>query len=221
MLISLLLAATVLTQPSLVARPSDCTQPAALKAHTPQNSLPFTITIPAIPAFGTATLSLPRSRTLIPMIATLELDPEAEAVREEQDLVHAINTERTARSLGPLSVDPLLCETARAHSREMCDLNYFAHRSPTPGDETPGDRYLEELHTAGIKRPDTALVGENIFYASVTSDVYGAKYAHRSLMASPHHRENILEPRFTKVGVGLYRDPAGRFWITEMFLRDS
>jgi len=219
MLISLLLAATVLT-PSAI--PEDRTsQNRTSQDRTSQNSLPFTITIPAIPAFGTATLSLPRSRALIPLTATLALDPDAEMAREEQDLVHAINTERTARSLPPLSADPLLCETARAHSREMCDLNYFAHRSPTAGDETPGDRYLEELHTAGVKRPDTALIGENIFYASMTSDVYGAGYAHKSLMASPTHRLNILEPRFTKVGIGLYRDPRGRFWVTEMFLRDS
>ena len=103
----------------------------------------------------------------------------------------------------------------------MCDLNYFAHKSPTPGDETPVDRYLSKLHTDKERRPDTALVGENIFFASVTNDIYGAGYAHQRLMASPSHRENILEPRFTKIGVGLYRDPEGRFWVTEMFLRDS
>lgn len=211
MLISLLLAATTLA-------------PSPMKSHAAQSNaaaLPFTITIPAIPAFGTTTLPVPRSRSLIPLTATLVLDPEVEAALEEQDLVRAINTERTARGLDPLSLDPVLCETARAHSREMCDLNYFAHRSPTLGDETPGDRYLGELQIAGEKRPATALVGENLFFASVTNDTYNAKYAHRSLMASPSHRENILEPRFTKVGVGLYRDAAGRFWVTEMFLRES
>lgn len=158
---------------------------------------------------------------LISLTATMTLDREAEAAREEQDLVAAINTERTSRGLDALSLDPVLCEAARAHSREMCDLNYFAHQSPTSGDKTPIDRYLGELHTDGEKRPNTALVGENIFYASVTNAVYGAGYAHRRLMASPSHRENILEPRFTKVGVGLYRDLEGRFWVTEMFLRDS
>ncbi len=199
--------------------------PAPVSARTVRRSsavsLPFTITIPPIPSFGTTTLPARRSRSLIPLTPTLTLDPEQEAAREEQDLVRAINTERTARGLEPLLPDPVLNEAARAHSQEMCRLNYFAHRSPTHGDETPVDRYLDELHADGADRPARALVGENIFYASVTSDFYGVSYAHRSLMASASHRENILEPRFTKVGVGLYRDPGGRFWVTEMFLRDS
>ncbi len=202
MLLSLLLATTLFAQaPGL---------PAQSAQHADKISQRFTVAVPA-----------PRSQSLIPLTATMTLDREAEAAREEQDLMAAINAERTARGLEALSPDPVLCEAARAHSREMCDLNYFAHRSPTPGGETPVDRYLGELHADGEKRPSAALVGENIFYASVTNGVYGAGYAHRSLMASPPHRENILEPRFTKVGVGLYRDSEGRFWVTEMFLRDS
>lgn len=213
MLLPLFAAATLLTQnPSLPAHPAQ---------HPAKASLHFTVSVPAIPEFGMDTLLASHSRSLLPLTATLTLDREAEAVREEQELVAAINTERTSRGLESLSLDPVLCEAARAHSREMCDLNYFAHWSPTPGDRTPVDRYLGELHTDGSKQPANALVGENIFYASVTNDVYGAGYAHQSLMASPSHRKNILEPRFTKVGVGLYRDPEGRFWVTEMFLRDS
>ncbi len=201
MLFPLLLAASLFSQTPIPAQQTDKT------------SQHFTVTVPALHSQSFHTQSL------ISLTATMTLDREA--AREEQDLVAAINTERTTRGLQALSQDPVLCEAARAHSREMCDLNYFAHRSPTPGGETPIDRYLGELHTDGEKRPAAALVGENIFYASVTNDVYGVGYAHHSLMASPPHRENILEPRFTKVGVGLYRDPEGRFWVTEMFLRDS
>ncbi len=198
MLLPLFLAATLFAQSPIPTQQADKT------------SQHFTVMVPAT-----------HSQPLISLTATMTLNREAEAAREEQDLVAAINIERTERGLEALSLDPVLCAAARAHSREMCALNYFAHQSPTPGDETPIDRYLGKLHTDGDKRPTTALVGENIFFASVTNDVYGAGYAHRSLMASPPHRKNILEPRFTKVGVGLYRDPEGRFWVTEMFLRDS
>ena len=214
MLLSLLLAGTLLTQapPS----PSHAVKLTA-KPSLSKTRLSFVVSIPPIPAFGVDTLHLSPSRALIPLTATLSLDGSAEVQREEGDLIAAINTERTSRGLGPLVSDPALTVAACAHSREMCDLNYFAHSSPTPGDATPADRYLNELHTAGETRPENALVGENIFFASVTSDVYNADYAHRALMASPHHRANILEPRFTEVGVGLYRDPQGRFWVTEMF----
>ena len=216
MLVPLLLAATLLSQVS--ASPEVQT---AAKISPSKTSLSFTITIPPIPSFGTDTLHLSSSRRLIPLTATLDLDGPAEIEREEEDLVAAINTERTSRGLEALAADPLLGEAASAHSREMCDLNYFNHHSPTPGEATPVERYVDALHADGEKQPSSALVGENIFFASVTNDVYNAQYAHQSLMASPSHRHNILEPRFTKVGVGVYRDPKGQFWVTEMFLRDS
>ena len=212
MLVPLFLAAALAAQ---APAPAQAAQPAS------KTSLSFTITIPPIPLFGTETLHLSPSRRLIPLKATLALDGPEEIAREEEDLIGAINTERTSRGLGPLAEDPLLGEAACAHSREMCELNYFNHRSPTPGEATPVDRYVDALHADGERQPASALVGENIFFASVTNDVYNAQYAHQSLMASPAHRKNILEPRFTKVGVGVYRDPQGQFWVTEMFLRDS
>ena len=217
MLVPLFLAATLAAQAPAAPQAA---QPAS-RTSSSKPSLSFTITIPPIPSFDTETPHLSSSRRLIPLRATLALDGPEEIAREEEDLVGAINTERTSRGLGPLAEDPLLGEAACAHSREMCDLNYFNHRSPTPGEATPVDRYMDALHTDGERQPAKALVGENIFFASVTNDVYNAQYAHHSLMSSPAHRKNILEPRFTKVGVGIYRDPQGQFWVTEMFLRDS
>lgn len=215
MLVPLLLAATLLSQ-----APRQAAAPAA-KTSLSKTSLSFTITIPSIPSFGTDTLHLSSSRRLLPLTATLSLDGPEEIAREEEDLMAAINTERTSRGLEALAADPLLQGAACAHSREMCELDYFNHHSPTPGEATPIDRYVDALHADGERQPASALVGENIFFASATNAVYNARYAHRSLMASPSHRENILEPRFRKVGVGVYRDPEGRFWVTEMFLRDS
>ncbi len=221
MLVPLLLAATLAAQAPAPPQAAPAAKTSLSKTSLSKTSLSFTITIPPIPSFGTDTLHLSSSRRLIPLTATLDLDGPAEIAREEKDLMAAINTERTSRGLEALAADPLLRDAASAHSREMCALNYFNHRSPTPGAATPVDRYVDALHADGEKQPASALVGENIFFASVTNAVYNAQYAHQSLMASPDHRKNILEPRFTKVGVGVYRDPEGRFWVTEMFLRDS
>lgn len=156
----------------------------------------------------------------MPLRPTLFVNTPAEQERDEQSLIQAINAARAEQGLEPLSADPLLTETARAHSREMCDQGYFEHHSPTPGLVTPIDRFLRMVQDSGESQPASALVGENIFYCSATSRTYNMAYAHQSLMASPGHRANILDMRFTKVGVGLYRDRQGRFWVTEMFLRD-
>ena len=192
-----------------------------------KGDIQFVMLVPA-PQFGhpallsnpPATPRLSPPRRLMPLTASFRLDTRAQEEREEADLVAAINNERTRRGLGPLTEDPLLNVTARSHSREMCSLSYFDHHSPTSNECTPMDRYLAGLRAWGENKPEAALVGENIFYASATDAVYNVGYAHASLMNSPGHRANILEPRFTKVGVGLYRDAQGRFWVTEMFLRD-
>lgn len=139
----------------------------------------------------------------------------------ESEFVTLINTERTSRGENALTVDPLLVRTARAHSKEMCDLNYFDHHSPTAGLATPLNRYMKGLHDTCSPTPSYILIGENIYYCSVFNSHYDVEYGHEALMHSPGHRANILEPRFTKVGVGVYQDASGQFWVTEMFLKDT
>jgi hypothetical protein len=42
--------------------------------------------------------------------------------------------------------------------------------------------------------------------------------AHRALWASPSHRSNLLDARFTAIGVGVARDEQdGSSWICETF----
>jgi len=140
---------------------------------------------------------------------------------DEQEFIERINAERTQRGLNALILDPMLVMTARAHSREMCDKDYFDHHSPTPELKSPMDRYLKSLHDMGGRTPSYLLVGENIYYCSVFNDVYNVDYGHRALMDSPGHRANILEPRFTKIGLGVYHNAKGEYWVTEMFTKDS
>ena len=155
-----------------------------------------------------------------PAPKVLQASPANTVAAQEAAFVVLINAERAQRGLGTLSLDPMLTETARAHSEEMCTADYFDHQSPTPGLSSPMDRYLSASRQLGLPQPEYLLVGENIFYCSVYNDIYNVDYAHRALMASPGHRANILEPRFAKIGVGVYRNAKGEFWVTEMFSRD-
>jgi uncharacterized protein YkwD len=53
--------------------------------------------------------------------------------------------------------------------------------------------------------------GENVAHAiDVTR-------AHRALWASPSHRENLLQPRFDRVGIGIALDADGSIWVCEVF----
>jgi uncharacterized protein YkwD len=114
-------------------------------------------------------------------------DLQVDAAAEERMLL-LLNGERTSRGLRPLAMDNRLRDVARAHSAEMLRLGYFSHDSPVSG--SPADR----LRRAGLT---LLFAGENLAYAP-TVDV-----AHQGLMASPGHRANILEPGYSRVGIGV------------------
>lgn len=187
-----------------------------------------TVTAKAIPCAPVLIASVPRIdvqpifsvRADAPVLPSIPASPDSLSP-EEQEFIQKVNAERTERGLNALAVDPLLVSTARGHSQEMCALDYFNHHSPTRGLNSPMDRYLKTLTENGGKTPNSLLVGENIYYCSVFNDIYNVDYSHRALMDSPGHRANILEPRFTKIGLGVYRNAKGEFWVTEMFSRDG
>lgn len=136
-----------------------------------------------------------------------------QVTRMEQSFVDAVNRERWDRSLGFLSVNPVLVEAARRHSREMYEKNYFDHHSPTPGLTTPMRRYVSTLGHV----PNYARLGENLFYCSVCDPTLG----HKCLMESEPHRANIIDGQFREIGVGIFVAPDGQFWVTQLFLNQK
>jgi len=130
----------------------------------------------------------------------IELAPDPVA---ERQLVDLVNEERTQRGIKPLVLDERLVSVARAHSQDMFTLKYFSHESPVSG--SPFDR----LKSAGITY---SRAGENLAYAQSVS------VAHRALMESPGHRENILRSEFTRIGIGVINAPAYGRMITQLFI---
>lgn len=106
----------------------------------------------------------------------------------------------------PLEQDPNLTELARRHSEAMRDQGFFGHVDPQRGG-------LEQrLRTAGI---DFRRAAENL--AQVTNGSAPAATAHAALMTSAQHRENILDPGFRRVGIGVARS-TDTFWVTQIFI---
>lgn len=121
---------------------------------------------------------------------------------DEATMLALLNQTRRENGLPPLASDNRLQAVARAHSREMLELGYFAHESPVSG--SPAQR-LEAAHI-----PFTA-AGENLAYAP------SVEIAHRGLINSPGHRANILSPDFHKVGIGVLVAPDGERMFTQEF----
>lgn len=121
----------------------------------------------------------------------------------EKRMVDLINSERSKAGLAPLQVDKSLLEVARLKSADLINRDYFSHTSPHYG--TP----MEMMRNFGI---NYRWAGENIAYNSCVED------AHRRLMNSTRgHRENILNPNYTHIGLGIRQKSNGTYYITQMF----
>lgn len=107
---------------------------------------------------------------------------------DEQAMVSLVNQARAEAGLAPLTVDPLLVKTARMKSQDMISLGYFGHTSPTYG--SPFDL----MRSQGVHY---RYAGENLAGAPTV------ERAHTGLMNSQGHRANILNPNYTRIGVGV------------------
>jgi len=165
----------------------------------------------------------PMTRRLAAFSTTPAGDEDSDAFdgsAVEARMVRLINADREADGLPRLRFDYDLVLAARSHCRDMRDRGCFGHESPLRGERTPQDRYRSERARMGERVPAAPAVGENIFYRSRPARDEAA-LDHQALMNSPGHRANILDVRYTRVGVGVLRDAGGEVWVTEMFLRDG
>jgi uncharacterized protein YkwD len=124
----------------------------------------------------------------------------------EQDLLRVLNAERLAQGLPVLRLSPELVGLARTQSSEMARLKVLSHESAA------GLAFPERLAGAGIA---FAATGENV----ARSGTYLAKLIHESFMGSPGHRENVLNPLFDEVGIGIAAGAENSYYVTEDFIR--
>jgi uncharacterized protein YkwD len=108
---------------------------------------------------------------------------------------------RRAEGLPGLARDVSLDRLARSHAERMMRTRQLGH---DVGDGDPKER----LERAGIS---VAQVGENVAHAG------NIVLAHRALWSSPSHRDNLLQTRFDRLGIGVRSDPDGSVWVTELF----
>ncbi len=151
-------------------------------------------------------LSYPRE---MPRSSTIpSAHPEAVA-----EIIRATNQIRQRTGAGPLLDVPYLSDAATAHSQEMLELNYFSHTSPTPGIAKPKDR------VQAFGGWDTK-VGENIYRASGISPRDLAQRVIAAWEKSPSHYQNLINPEFNSVGVGI-AVKGEDFVVTQVFSYQS
>jgi uncharacterized protein YkwD len=121
----------------------------------------------------------------------------------EAEMLTRINEMRQAAGMNPLVRNPNLDAAARTHSADMAWHRDFNHVSARTGD--PSARVAATGMTA-------AAVGENIARNATTLD------ALQALIASDPHRENLLNPQYTHIGLAAVQ-VEGEVWVTQVFAR--
>ena len=128
---------------------------------------------------------------------------------QEHQMFQLLNADRAAHKLPPLKYDERLADIGRAHSSDMRDHRFFDHVSPTFGN-------LEN-------RVDRAGYG-NLVARENLAEASDVAKAEASLLASPHHFENMMATDITHVGIGLVpggvKDPSN-LTITQVFAKPS
>lgn len=121
-------------------------------------------------------------------------------------LVDLANEDRTELSLPELKTNPLLTQAAQAKANDMAAKGYFSHSTPEGYDS------WHWFRQAGY---DYRFAGENLAVNFSDSSEVEAAW-----MASPTHRDNIVSPRYTEIGiataVGTYQGRETVF-VVQMF----
>lgn len=112
---------------------------------------------------------------------------KVDSIAEDRMLV-LLNIERQKEGLLTVSLDERTKEAARRHAKDMLGRGYFSHYSPE------GLSPFDRLEMAGI---GYSFAGENLAFAP---DV---EIAMQGLMKSKGHRENIMNPNYKRVGIGV------------------
>lgn len=114
-----------------------------------------------------------------------------------------VNQARAAEGLDPVVQSDVLEAQASQYACEMIFYDFFDHVNPETG-STLGDRAQEFGY-------EFLVVGENLAAGQRTPEE-----AFNDWMNSPGHRRNILDPRFTELGVGIRVGGSyGVYWVQE------
>lgn len=102
-------------------------------------------------------------------------------------LVDLANKDRSAEDLGNLTINPLLVAAAQAKADDMAEKGYFAHNSP-------------EGKTSWVWFKE---VGYSFTYAgeNLAVNFSDSEDVERAWMDSPTHRANIMNGKFTEIGI--------------------
>jgi len=129
------------------------------------------------------------SITIIVFMLQMSAVTVSASATSSASVITLTNSERTGQGVPALSQNSKLVSAATAKAQHMCTHDYWAHIAP---DGTTGWDFMA---ASGYRY---VMAGENLAhgYATGTAVV-------QAWMESPGHRDNLLSPDFTEIGIGM------------------
>lgn len=120
---------------------------------------------------------------------------------DERTFLDRTNALRRTEGVRTLTEHEALTEKAQAWAQHMAATGKLQHSTLS----------------AGLGSVSWTALGENVGYSSRTADTL--RTIHDAFVRSAPHRANLVDGRYTHMGVGVARDSAGRVWVAEVFAR--
>lgn len=174
---------------------------APASTSTPTITKTFTLVPPTATLSSTPTMTLtaapPPTETVTPTetpLPTAETESVCSASGNygfESTLIDLINQERINQGVAPLNTQSQLSSAARGHSQDMACNNIFSHTGLDGS--SPFDRIAWQGYSFSA-------AAENIYAGSGPYD--SPQEAFNAWMNSPGHRDNMLNPVYSDIGIG-------------------
>ncbi|MFF4341903.1 sigma-70 family RNA polymerase sigma factor [Kitasatospora sp. NPDC001540] len=193
-------SAAALVDPTSAAAPSAPPAPssAAPSAAASPSPAPGTRAASAPPAPAPSSPAPPAAP---PSAAPSSASAQQRSADLAQQVLELVNSERAKAGCGPLTANAKLATAALRHSEDMAARNFFDHTNPD------GAGPQQRIDAVGYAWSGW---GENI--ARGQKD---AAAVMDSWMNSPGHRANILNCKFTELGVGVHLGGGGPWWTQD------
>jgi uncharacterized protein YkwD len=118
---------------------------------------------------------------------------------EEQSFLDRTNSLRSSQGIRPLQEHSVLTQKAESWAQHMASTHSLAHSTLS----------------SGLSRVAWRSLGENVGWTSGGKDP--CLQIHNGFASSAGHRANILNPKFTHMGVGVAVASDGSVWVAEVF----
>lgn len=152
--------------------------------------------------------SVPEEETTSAEVTAPETETTGSADSEDSSIseyakkvVNLVNEERKKAGVNTVDIDIKLTNAANVRSKEI--VSNFSHTRPD------GTSFYTAIKEQGFSYRGC---GENIAWGQKSPDE-----VMNAWMNSDGHRSNILNSKYTKIGVGVYEAPNGRIYWTQLF----